>query len=170
MIKVWDLFIRVCHWSLVTIVVSNLWINEEGDPWHNWLGYAACGLIFLRFIWGFIGGPHVRWSAFFPTTKRLKEFFPLFIKGKEPRQLTHNPIAAIGMISMLILVILLGVTGYMMEEIDVFFGEDWVEEAHSYLSNILLAFMIIHVLGVLLASFRHRENLILAMFTGKKKS
>lgn len=170
MIQVWDLFIRIYHWSLVTIVVSNLWLNEEGDPWHNWLGYTACALILLRFFWGFIGGPYVRWSAFFPTWTRLKEFIPLLIKRRDPRILTHNPLAAVAMISMLTLVIGLGISGYLLEETDRFFGDEFMEEVHEVFANLLMVLMGIHVLGVLHGSFHHKENLIKAMFTGKKKS
>lgn len=169
MIKVWDPFIRIYHWSMVTIIVSNLWINEEGDPWHNWLGYIASGLVLLRVLWGFFSGPHARWSAFFPTPQRLKKFVPLMIQGREPRTLTHNPLAAVVMILMLALVLLLAVTGYMMEEIDAYFGEDWVEDLHETFSNLLLVLAGLHIGGVLLASFKHKENLILSMITGKKR-
>ena len=53
--RVWDPFARVFHWSLVGLVVLNLWVLEEGEAPHEWAGYAAITLVLLRVVWGFIG-------------------------------------------------------------------------------------------------------------------
>ena len=69
-VKVWDPFVRVFHWSLVTAFFGAYFI-EGGDNAHQVLGYVALGLIIARIVWGFIGSKYARFAQFVPSPRRL---------------------------------------------------------------------------------------------------
>jgi len=49
-------------------------------------------------------------------------------------------------------------------------NSDLLEEAHEFLAGFMLAMVTVHVAGVIFACVRHNENLVRAMFTGRKHS
>jgi cytochrome b len=50
-----------------------------------------------------------------------------------------------------------------------FWGSEAMEEIRSALANAMIGLILLHVFGVLVASCEHRQNLVKAMITGRKR-
>jgi cytochrome b len=74
------------------------------------------------------------------------------------------------MIAMLCGIFALGVTGFMMEEIDYFWGEDWLEQLHGWIADGVVTLVVLHVSAAVVESVRMRENLPWSMITGRRRS
>jgi cytochrome b len=67
-----------------------------------------------------------------------------------------------------LLVILLGITGWM-SRLDAFWGDDLLHDLHAWLADVTLVAVVLHLLGVAVMSWLWRENLPLAMLSGRKR-
>ena len=168
-IKVWDLFVRVFHWSVVLGFLANMYGTEPGEWLHRWIGYVMVSLIAGRILWGFWGTPHARFRSFFPTPPRIMTYFKLLIRGKEPRYISHNPAGALMMIALIFALLGCILTGWM-QGLDRFWGVLWVQEVHEIAADSILVLAALHVAGAVFASCKHRENLIWSMITGYKRA
>lgn len=168
-VQLWDPLIRVFHWSTAVIFIANYFVNEAGDDWHRWLGYAAVAGLVVRFFWGFIGTGAARWSDFFPTGSSVIQHAKILLRGEHYHRLGHSPLGGLIMILMMLCMLALGITGFLMEEVDYFWGEEWLEDIHKWIADGLLALVIIHVAAALFESYRLKENLPLSMITGKRR-
>lgn len=167
-VRIWDPIVRISHWLVAACVLANLAVLESGSAPHRWAGYIACGTVALRTLWGFLGTEHARFTTWFPIPSRLLPYLALLVRGKAPRMLGHNPAGALMMLALWCLVLALGTTGYLLGT-DAYFGEEWLEELHEGIANALIVAVSLHILAALIESWRHRENLPLAMLTGRKR-
>jgi cytochrome b len=165
---VWDLFVRLFHWSLVTCVVLNQWFLEEGEQPHEWVGYVASALVVARIVWGFVGTHHARFASFFPTPRRLKTHLGALRRGHWPAHEGHNPLGALMMLALMAAVLALGLTGWM-QTTDRWFGEEWLMELHEALAEDLLLAAGVHAGAALLMGRLERVYLVRAMVTGRKR-
>lgn len=169
-VKLWDPVVRLCHWSLALVFFSNYFLNESGGDWHNALGYYAGFWLVVRFGWGFLApAPSARWSDFWPTQARLKAHFQALTSGNEYHRLGHSPIGALVMVLMLLLMLGLGITGFLMTEVDYFWGADGPLMAHELFANTLLLLIGVHLSAAVFESHRLGDNLPRSMITGLRK-
>ena len=166
-IYVWDPLVRIFHWSLVIGFVAQALIIDEDSDLHITIGYVVAGLIAFRIIWGIIGSKHARFSDFPPSPQAAMDQLGDMASGRHKDHVGHNPLGALMIYNLLILIALISLTGYMMTT-SAYFGVDWVEEVHEMLVSLAEASVVIHVVAVVLESRRSRINLPKAMVTGYK--
>jgi cytochrome b len=71
------------------------------------------------------------------------------------------------LMALLAMLTLSSVTGAMQVTVS-FFGVWWVEDTHTYSSDAVIILVVLHIIGTILMSILQRENLPLAMITGRK--
>jgi cytochrome b len=167
-VVVWDPFVRAFHWSLAVAFLLNRFVTDDSDAVHEWLGYAAVGLVVMRVAWGLVARGAARWSDFWPTPRRIAEHLRELSQGRPHRRLGHSPLGALVMIGMMLGIVALGVTGFAMEEIDYFWGDERLHQIHDGISDVVTALAAIHVLAAIVQSLWLRENLPLSMITGRR--
>jgi cytochrome b len=179
-VRVWDPFVRIFHWSLV-LSFTVAWLSgEEVETLHAWAGYAVIGLVLLRLVWGLIGTRYARFSDFVYPPAQVKAFVGDTLRLRARRYLGHNPAGGAMIILMLLCLVLVSVTGLAVYGIEAGAGplsmlagssgalEEVFEETHEFLANLMVLLVVIHVAGVMVESLIHRDNLVKAMFTGRK--
>ncbi|WP_454648300.1 cytochrome b/b6 domain-containing protein [Bradyrhizobium liaoningense] len=168
-VRVWDPFVRVFHWSLAGLFLLAYATGDEIENVHIAAGYAIAGLLALRIVWGFVGPRHARFSDFVRSPRAVLAYMRDVALLRAPRYLGHNPAGGAMVVALIVMLIGTCTTGYMMTT-GTFWGAKWVEEVHEAFANLTIGLVVVHVLGVLLASFEHRENLVKTMITGRKRA
>lgn len=168
-IRVWDPLVRIGHWGLV-LAVATAWLTHEGPAvLHDNAGYLALAIVVVRVLWGFLGPARARFADFVRGPRATLAYARALLAGSEPRFLGHNPLGGWMILALLSTVALAGVSGWLLTT-DRFWGSEPVEAVHAGAANLLLLLIALHVAGVIFASLRHRENLVLAMITGRKRA
>lgn len=199
-VPVWDLFVRIAHWTLAfAFAVAYL---TEGEPMivHAWSGYLIGAIIVLRVIWGLVGPRNARFASFIYRPAKVIDYLRKLIAFRAERYLGHSPAGGAMVIALLIM--LAGTTLSGMAYLADTKGEGplapWISqsivegaaapatesasrdegrrrprsqygEIHELFVNFTLILVVLHVAGVVVASVAHREKLVKAMITGRKR-
>lgn len=193
-VRVWDPLVRVFHWSLVAAFATAWLTADELETTHEIAGYVVAGLVAFGLIWGIVGGRYARFAQFLKGPAAILAYLGDMARGRERRYLGHNPAGAAMILVLLVTLSGTAFTGWLMAErgrvamlpdlpqiVAPAFadddghkpgagGEEVLEELHEILANLMLLLAAVHVGGVVLASFRHHENLARAMVTGDKRA
>lgn len=168
-IKVWDPVVRIFHWTVVTGCLLNLFILDASGRTHRVIGYIVAVALIIRVMWGFVGTRYARFSDFIPRPGAVLGYLAKLARGQEPRHVGHNPAGAVMMLLLMALLASTALTGWMLG-LDAFWGSSPLQTLHSALANLILVLALIHAGAALLESWRHRENLVLSMITGRKRA
>ncbi len=181
-IKVWDPLLRIFHWSLVSLFLFAFITEDDFLDLHVWAGYVIVGLIIFRLIWGLIGPHHARFSSFVVSPAKVVAYMKDVAQFRAKRYLGHNPAGGAMVVALLVsisMTLLFGLLTYGAME---FSGPlaglvsgvsdglaDGFEEVHEFFANATLFLVGLHVVGVVVASLQHRENLVQSMVDGYKQ-
>ena len=189
-VRVWDPFVRVFHWLLAATVLID-WFTDEPRWMHIWLGYLAAVLVVLRVAWGFIGPEPARFASFVRGPTEVLGYLGGLVRFSSRRYLGHSPAGGAMVVALLFMVAATVATGFVNLAQDEGAGPlagviAKVErpprvpgqrrppllskQVHETVANITLLLVVLHLGGVALASVAHKENLVAAMFTGRKRA
>ncbi len=164
---VWDRPLRLWHWAL-TVFVLIAWVTPNTyDKLHRFAGYTVIGLVVFRLAWGFLGTRHSRFRMLLLRLRAAPSYLWSLRQRRTGRYLGLNPAGAAMLVAMLAMLAVSAVTGAMQVTVT-FFGVWWVEDTHAYSSDAVIVLVVVHVIGTILMSILQRENLPLAMITGRK--
>ena len=181
-VKVWDRFLRFFHWTLV-LCFAMAFISGEvhASTIHVLAGYVLCVLLAARVYWGFRGSEYARFRAFIYPISEALEYLRSMLKGNPKHYYGHNPAGALMVFTMFVLLAVIFISGLLtLGTIDfegplVFLANRVSDETsyvfrhlHEFLPPVALGLVALHLLGVLVGSIQHKENLVRAMLTGKK--
>ena len=164
---VWDLPVRVFHWSLV-LSFAGAWLTAESEYWKLWhlgFGYSMAVLIAFRLAWGLVGTRYARFAQFVRGPAAAKAYLLSYLRGRPEHHVGHNPAGALAILALIATVIITVASGYVTyEEI----GGEWLSDLHEATASLLMGIVVIHIAAVILTSVVGKENLVRAMLTGKK--
>jgi len=183
-VAVWSLFIRFFHWGLVALFVLAYYTSSSGDDdIHMIAGYGVSLLLVLRLMYGFTSKGYAKFSSFVYTPMKVLTHLKQIAQNRSDHYTGHSPAGSAMVFTLLLLLLVLTVSGLVLQGYFEYEGPLWnlgwmpssvvahgAEWVHKRLPDILIGFIILHVLGVLLASVQHKENLVRAMITGRKIS
>lgn len=166
-VKVWDIAVRVFHWSFA-LCFTGAWLTAESERFrdiHVIFGYGALFLVAFRLLWGLVGPKHARFANFVRGPAAIGRYLRSLLDAAPEHHVGHNPAGAVAIVLLLALGALTSLSGWGIYE---FGAGEWLEESHEFLASAMLAVVGVHLAGVAVASWLHRENLARAMLTGRK--
>ncbi len=185
-IRVWDLPLRLFHWTLVLLVVAAIVAQDIGGDamlWHFRFGYAALALVLFRIVWGLVGSRYARFSDFVKGPSAVMEYLKGVRSagaGRAMKSQGHNPISSLSVLALLAIILIQTISGlFASDEHDhkgplaKFVSDAWSErigEFHANVSGTLIYILIgLHVAAVAYYYFIKKENLVKPMITGDKE-
>jgi cytochrome b len=172
-VRVWDTLVRVLHWTLAGAIatgwISGHWPPQRFDAVHHTAGYIAAAAVALRLAWGVAGSRYARLAQFVRGPRAVLAYTRALHTGRAPRHVGHNPLGGWMVLALWTTAAALALTGWLYTT-DWLWGYAWLSDLHAWLAWAIASLVIGHLGGVLMMSWRHRESLVAAMFSGTKRA
>jgi cytochrome b len=175
-VELWDLPIRIFHWSLLAAVATAIVTGKLGGEWmglHGKAGITIVGLVAFRVGWGLVGSTTARFSHFVPSPLEILAY----LQGKW-RGIGHNPLGALSVLALLGLLAVQATSGLFSNDDIAFVGplatlvnDDLslkLTSWHHQLANVLFILLGLHVAAIVFYSKVKKDKLVKPMVTGWK--
>ena len=166
-ILVWDILARLFHWafagSLTAAIGIGFLVDDDAPLFqlHMLFGIVALFLLAVRVVMGIVGSRYSRFSSYPVHPRKVASYMISAAVSKTKLYAGNNPGSATAAVLMFLLVPALFISG-------IGYGGEAIEELHEAFAWALLVVIVMHLAGLAWHTIRHRENISLAMVTGKK--
>lgn len=168
-VLVWDIPTRLFHTlfaaGFIAAALISLLLGDDSPlfPYHAIIGLALALMVCLRGLWGLVGSRYARFSNFAFGPAAVVQHVKATLSAGGKRYIGHNPGSAYAIFAMLALMIGLAATGIMLGR-----DNEGAKEVHEVLAYAMVGVVIMHLLGLVLHTIRHRENVVASMIHGRK--
>lgn len=176
-IRVWDLPLRVFHWSLLVCVVGSFVgakIGGNAMRFHFYFGYAMLALLLFRVVWGFVGSHTARFASFPPNPAAAWQT----LRGAVGHYLGHNPAGALSVYALLCSLTFQATSGLFSNDDIASEGplmvkvskelSDQITSWHKINEKIIIGLVLLHLSAIIYHRYVKKERLVRAMVTGNK--
>lgn len=181
-VRVWDLPVRLFHWSLVVLAVISFTTAQIGGnamQYHEWSGLTILTLVLFRVLWGFAGSTHARFADFLHGPRSALDYARTLLRGRPAFHAGHNPLGGWMVLMLLASLLVQAGTGMFANDDIMIEGplakhvskdtSDLLTRVHHINFNVLAALVTAHIGAALFYLWGKRENLILPLITGRKQ-
>ncbi|MEO0590611.1 MAG: cytochrome b/b6 domain-containing protein [Pseudomonadota bacterium] len=178
-VRVWDLPLRLTHWSFAFLVPA-LWWSAENSQWalHKRFGVTLLGLLVFRIIWGLLGTRTARFGSFVKGPQAVLAY----VTGKAGAAadtIGHNPIGALSVLGLLTVMSVQvgsglfagdpydGATGPLNALVSVSTADaltDW----HEWFYWVVLGLVALHLCAIIFYAVAKQNDLVSPMLSGRK--
>jgi cytochrome b len=178
-VRVWDAPTRLFHWAIVILIFVS-WLSADRGLMtiHLCSGLTLLALLLFRIGWGIVGSATARFSDFLHPPRKVAAYLKGLAGGDRQLYAGHNPAGGLMVVAMIVVLLAQAVTGLFANDGLHFTGplaplvsddaSTQVTKLHGTIFNIILLFVWCHVVAVGFYVFVKGDNLVKAMFTGKK--
>jgi cytochrome b len=171
--RVWDLPIRLFHWTLAALIAFSWWsVKYHHTDWHIWSGIAILTLVVFRLLWGLFGSSTARFASFVRGPTAVLRY----LRG-EWRGMGHTPLGALSIIALLADAALQVGLGLFAEDPDGIYAgplapfvssntSDAIRDWHEANSYVLLSLIGLHIGAIIVFRLQGR-HLTKPMITGR---
>jgi cytochrome b len=182
-VAVWDWPVRVVHWAMVALVAALLTTGLIGGDmllvWHMRAGETLLALVLFRLLWGFAGSRNARFTTFVRGPAAVVAYAKSIRRPDRHAYASHNPLGGWMTVAILLALLVQAGTGLFTNDDVLTEGplarlitkdlSDAISTLHRCGWWLIAGLALVHVVAVLSYLAVLKDNLVVAMASGRKR-